>query len=112
MVNREALLKKEVDRYIELLKEKYKPDLILLFGSLCSGNVREWSDIDLLIVKDTDKPFYDRLKEVYLLLRPKVGVDILVYTPQEYEKIKERLFFKHKVIKKGKLIYARERSVA
>jgi hypothetical protein len=37
----------------------------------------EWSDLDLVIVKETKQRFLDRTKEVMQLLRPRVGVDIL-----------------------------------
>jgi len=94
-------LQSELDRCIALLKERYKPRKIVLFGSLAQGNVGQWSDIDLVIVKDTDKPFLDRIKEVLLLLRPLVGMDILVYTPEEFAEVSGRDFFKQEILSKG-----------
>jgi len=103
MNHREKLLWSEIKKFLSILKNKYDPELILLFGSLSSGIVKEWSDIDLVIVKNTVKPFYQRLKEVYSLLKPKVGTDILVYTPGEYSEMKKRLFFSEEILKKGKM---------
>lgn len=97
-------LQSELDRCIHILKERYKPEKILLFGSLANGNIGKWSDIDLVIVKNTDKPFLDRIKEVILLLHPTVGMDILVYTPEEFETLSRKHFFKEEVISKG-MIY-------
>jgi len=94
-------LQTELRRYINVLKEKCKPEKILLFGSLANGKVGMWSDIDLVIIKSTEKPFLDRTKEVLLLLHPEVGMDILVYTPEEFEMLKERKFFKDEVLAKG-----------
>ena len=94
-------LQKELERCINLLKKEYRPEKILLFGSLASGRVSRWSDIDLIIVKDTKKPFLDRNKEVLLLLKPKVGMDILVYTPEEFKQLSEKKFFKEEIIRKG-----------
>lgn len=94
-------LQSELDRCIALLKERYKPQKIFLFGSLAQGKVGQWSDIDLVIVKDTDKPFLDRIKEVLLLLHPLVGMDILIYTPQEFEQVSRRGFFKQEILSKG-----------
>jgi len=104
-MTRIELLKEEVNRYLRILKAQYQPEKILLFGSLASGNVKKWSDIDLILVKDTRKSFFDRLKEIYLLLKPKAGLDVLVYTPREYEEIKKRPFFRQEIIGKSKLLY-------
>jgi predicted nucleotidyltransferase len=43
-------LQSELDRCIALLKARYKPRKIVLFGSLAQGKVGTWSDIDLVIV--------------------------------------------------------------
>ncbi len=105
---RKLLLREELKKDLNILKEKYHPYKVILFGSLNSGKVNEWSDIDLLIIKETDKPFFERMKEIYLLLEPKVGMDILVYTPKEYGYMKERVFFKNEVLQKGKVLYERK----
>jgi predicted nucleotidyltransferase len=103
-----ALLEKELQRYLVLLRQHYRPHKILLFGSMAKGQVGEWSDLDLVIVADTDKRFLDRVKEVMLLLRPKIGVDILVYTQEEFEQLShERPFFRTEILDKGKVLYER-----
>lgn len=62
----------------------------------------------MVIVKDTYKPFFDRIKEVLLLLKPKVGVDVMVYNRNEFSDMKKRLFFKEEILKKGKIVYERK----
>ncbi|MBW1668762.1 MAG: nucleotidyltransferase domain-containing protein [Deltaproteobacteria bacterium] len=101
-------LRQELARYVELLQEQYRPERIILFGSLSKNKTGAWSDIDLVIIKDTEKPFLDRIREIFMLLRPKVGVDFLVYTPSEFEDLcKTRLFFKEEILAKGEVIYER-----
>jgi len=39
----------------------------------------------MVVIKDTTKSFLARTKEILSLIRTTVGVDILVYTPQEFE---------------------------
>lgn len=56
------------------------------------------------MIKDSDKTFYERLEEVAQIAQPNVGADILVYTPQEFESIQDRMFIHEEVIKKGKVI--------
>lgn len=98
-------LNTELGRIVNVLVNNYNPQKIILFGSVASGNVHEFSDIDLIVVKESDKGFYERLKEVGLLVLSEVGPDILVYTPEEFELKKDSLFFKEEVFKKGKVLY-------
>ena len=103
---REALLA-ELDRALRILREQYLPLKIYLYGSLAHGTVSEWSDLDLVIVKDTTKRFLDRTAEVLGLVMPRVGMDIAVYTPIEWEQLlRERPFIRDEVVGRGNLLYA------
>ncbi len=107
---REQLLNQELDRYLALLIEHDEPERIIVFGSLATGDIHSWSDIDLVIVKQTSLPFLERLHEVRRLLRPRVGTDILVYTPEEFEQLSQRrLFFQEEILDKGIVVYERNR---
>ncbi|MCK9295311.1 MAG: nucleotidyltransferase domain-containing protein [Desulfobulbaceae bacterium] len=54
-----------------------------LIGSVAAGTAQFWSDIDLVIVKETLKSFPERAMEFVDLFDLGVAVDILVYTPEE-----------------------------
>lgn len=45
------------------------------------------SDIDLIIVEESDAPFIDRPGEYVELLELGVPVDVLIYTPEEYARL-------------------------
>jgi predicted nucleotidyltransferase len=75
---------------------------------LSSGDVHKSSDIDLIIVKKTKKKFLERLEEFYNYLNPQVAVDILVYTPEEFEEMKENNPFIITALKHGRVIYERK----
>lgn len=103
---RRAALERELSRYVRLLREHYQPQRIVLFGSLAAGETERWSDIDLVIVKETGRKFLDRIREVLELLRPEVGVDILVYTPDEFDRLtQERDFVRDEIVNKGRVLY-------
>ena len=75
---------------------------------MATGELHEWSDIDLIVVQETELRFLDRLRHLRLILKPKVGVDILCYTPDEYDELcRERLFFQEEVLDKGRVLYDR-----
>ena len=106
VLQRKQRLEYNLKKVVASLKEKYHPEKIILFGSMASGDITETSDIDLLIIKETTKGFFDRLREVVTLCDYNVGVDIIVYTPEEYERACEKsLFFREEILKKGKVIY-------
>ena len=77
-----AIISKLVDR----LKEQYQPEKIILYGSYAYGNPNEESDIDLLIIKDTNERPIDRRITVRRLIsdiRNKIPFSSLVLTPEE-----------------------------
>jgi predicted nucleotidyltransferase len=106
--SRRALLDRELSRWLPLLITHEQPDKIILFGSYCTGQIGEWSDLDMVIIKETTMTFLDRTRRVLELLKPRVGVDVLVYTPREYEQLgQERAFVRQEIVAKGRVIYER-----
>jgi predicted nucleotidyltransferase len=103
-------LNKTLEQILATLIVKYQPEKIILFGSMVTGDVGEWSDLDLVIIKDTSLPFMKRLKEVALLCGAPVSVDYLVYTPEEFnEMIKQNNhFILNEIVNGGKVIYERQ----
>jgi len=101
-----ANLKRELNGVVRDLKKSYHPEAIILFGSLARGKTKPTSDIDLVVIKRTSKPFTDRLREVALLHHAHVGVDILVYTPKEWQDmLSGGGFVADEVLKKGRVLY-------
>ena len=104
--NREKLLRADIKKLVKIIKGKYSPEKIILFGSLTNGNVESTSDIDILIIKKTNKRFFERLREVAILCKVNSGADILVYTPEEFEEeIRDNIFVREEIYKKGKVIF-------
>ncbi len=107
---RQKKLAEALDQILRILTAHYRPEKIILFGSMANANVREWSDLDLVIIKETTQPFLQRLKEVALLCRASVGVDYLVYTPAELAQMmaEKNPFILQEVLRRGKVLYERE----
>ena len=83
------------------------PEKIILFGSAARGDWDEESDVDVIVVYETDKSFLDRLKELYRSWQIPKAVDILAYTPTEYAEMLSEKFFFQDAVKDGELIYER-----
>ena len=107
---RQARLNQALERILLTLVAEYRPEKVILFGSMAQAAVGEWSDLDLVIIKDTPRPFLQRLKEVALLCRASVGVDFLVYTPGELDQMiaDRNPFILEEVLRKGKVVYERQ----
>jgi len=99
---RRQLLAAELHRCLRILQACDPPQRVILFGSLAAGTVHEWSDLDLVVVKETSERFPQRLTAMAQLLQPRVGADILVYTPAEFAQLtQERPFFREEILAKG-----------
>lgn len=101
--------RKIINQMVEKIVKEYQPKKVILFGSYAYGAPTEDSDIDLLIIKDTDKRRIDRWVEVKRILRDLSGnlaVSPFVYTENE---IKERTaikdFFIEEILQKGEVLY-------
>ena len=106
LFDREKSLKRELERIVRKLREDYQPEEIILFGSLANGDVKEGSDIDLAIIKDTDKRSLDRLLEVASICEPLLAVNFIVYTPEEFRRQKEagNFFVVEEILKRGHVL--------
>lgn len=80
--------------------------LAILFGSYARGTATDRSDIDLIFVEETDLPYLKRIDRYFdpLVDRLKASVEMLVYTPAEFEKMKERPFVK-RALEEGLIVY-------
>ena len=111
---RQKKLAGALEHIVKTLTVAYEPEMIILFGSMVQDQVSEWSDLDLVIIKNTIKPFLQRLREVALLCRAPIGVDFLVYTPGEFSRMIDDgdPFILEEVLRKGKVIYERQPAAA
>jgi predicted nucleotidyltransferase len=97
-------IKMQADRIVE----KFAPEKIILFGSYARGNPTVESDVDLLVIVDTNKSTWKLSSEISLALDHTFPLDIIVKTHQQ---IKQRLengdFFIEDILNHGKIIYER-----
>ena len=93
---------------LERLKEEiiatlkpFNPEKIILFGSITREDWDDKSDVDLIVVYNTEKRFMDRLKELYLSWHIPKAVDILAYTPHEFNTMVNESFFIQDILQKS-----------
>ena len=96
----------EMEGFLSRIFLEKKVKKAILFGSMARGTESKRSDLDLLIIVDTDKRFFDRYDDFIDIYDKLPGwlVDLLIYTPKEFEAISHRKFIQT-IIKEGKTIY-------
>jgi len=74
---------------IAAIRDGYRPERIIMFGSRAAGKPAPDSDLDLLVIKESDKREVEPIREVSRLVRRfqqphhLLPMDILVKTPEE-----------------------------
>ena len=100
----------QINEISRKIAEFIKPDKIILFGSYAQGAPDEDSDIDLLIIKDSEKSRPERGIEVRkLLFGSMIPMDILVYTNKEIKESSNKKYsFVYQALTFGKTLYERK----
>jgi predicted nucleotidyltransferase len=98
-----------VDIVVDAIVQDFYPKMIVVFGSVAKGTADKDSDLDLLIVMDTDKGRCDCVADINISLWKRDLVlekDILVVTPEEFLKKKDdEHSFIHEIVSTGVIAY-------
>jgi len=106
IVARRGVLQNELNRILEILIREYRPKKVILFGSMAQGSIEEWSDIDLFIIKESEKRHLDRVTEVIHLVHPTVGMDVFVLSPDEVKNaLDDQNPYIEEILTEGKVLY-------
>ena len=102
---RKRKLRDELTRAVEELK-RMGAERVILIGSMALDALSPFSDIDLIVVMQAQERFLDRLKTAYGKIQPAVAMDLLIYTPQEFEEMSSTRPFLIHALKESKVLYA------
>lgn len=85
-------IKKILKDFVVKAKENLGDVEIYLFGSYAKGDWLHDSDVDLIVVSSAFKniDMGKRYRITRELLPTKISVELLLYTPEEFEKMKEK----------------------
>ncbi len=97
----------EIALKVRPIFEKYGIKKAILFGSIARGRQSRKSDVDLLLIQQTEKTYFERfeglLGELYKVIRGR-DIEVFIYTPEEFTAIAHRGFVK-RALQEGKVIY-------
>lgn len=98
----------EVVRHIV---ELYRPERLILFGSYAYGDPRPESDVDLLVVMDTELRESEQAVQILQSIEHHFGIDLIVRTPENLEhRLALGNSFLTEIVERGEVLY--ERSLA
>ena len=104
---RKELISSELKRILALVACDVSVERVYVFGSSAHPDqLHEESDIDLCIVQETELRFYDRLADWIRRIQPQIGLDLVVYTPKEFEEmLQTNHFVRREIAEKGTELY-------
>ncbi len=109
-MNGNAHIRAVIHEIVRRLVEGYRPQKIILFGSYAHGRPDEESDIDLLIIKQTEERFLQRMDRVRELAEGAhrfIPFEPIVMTPGEIEqRLRIGDQFIAEILQKGEVLYA------
>lgn len=97
----------EIQNIVKQLVHVYKPERIILFGSLAKGRLNPGTDIDLFIIKsEVPELGVDRIRQLDALIKYRLATDFIVYRPEEVEqRLKLGDPFVKSILEEGKVLY-------
>jgi len=115
----EAQGRSEIEDRLEHLRRQIvaaiDPQQIVLFGSHARGEAHPESDVDLLVVHDTNRANRDVRRQLErLFLDRRFGLDLVVRTPEDVERNlrDENPFYTRHIFDKGRVLHERSRTKA
>lgn len=99
----DPLVMRFADEYLPRLRALYDPTLVLVFGSRPRGDALTDSDLDMIVVSQRfrDVPFVDRIVGVLNELDLNLRLELLCYTPEEFERKRQELGIVNQAIAEG-----------
>ena len=100
-----------IRRMVDRIVERFHPEKVILFGSHARGEAGPDSDVDLLVVMPVKGSIRRKRIEVRVALHDvPVSKDVLVSTPEEFERCKDLVgTMEMTAAREGKVLYARAR---
>jgi predicted nucleotidyltransferase len=102
--------RRQIRAVVDRIVEAAHPDKVILFGSYAYGKPTIDSDVDFLVVMESDeRPAKRAIQIERNLLDVPFPMDILVRTPSEIsERLRLEDYFMRDVIRQGQVVYERD----
>ena len=101
-----ALLREALEEICRFASRTPSIRRIFVFGSFAKNAVGPTSDLDLLVIRETNASRWERSADIERTVRLRVGLDITVVTPEEYRDVLPTTTFGATILAESVLAYA------
>jgi predicted nucleotidyltransferase len=103
-----TIIKQPIQAVVDKIAQEFRPEKIILFGSYAWGEPGPDSDVDLLVIANTDDTRRTaRAIDGSIFPRP-FPLDVIVYDPRQVAIRSEAGdFWMNDILTRGKVLYAR-----
>ncbi len=101
---RKEMLEQELETIMELMPQ-LGVEKVILTGDMATEDYAPDSRIELIVVQKTDLSFGRRADFFSYHLNTRVAIDTQVYTPEEFEDLRERLPDLNRACREGRVIF-------
>jgi predicted nucleotidyltransferase len=93
-----------IRRQLPQLRQQFAPLRVIVFGSRARGDALSTSDLDLILISPrfASMPFLERPVRVLESLGYPGGLELLCYSPQEFDAKREELGIVRVAVKEGR----------
>jgi len=103
---RRALLAKGIERVVDICRRLADVRAVYIFGSYARNQIGPRSDLDILVVRETDLRRLDRDLDLRIAFDVPIGIDILVVTPSEFVGRLPLTGFGQTILQEARQVYA------
>lgn len=98
---------KEIRSIAKRIAENFDVEQIILFGSYAYGKPTAGSDVDLLVIMNTEKRHYELRYQIYSILADfKAPLDVVIRKPEDVRSAsRSRDWFLQDIVNNGRVIY-------
>lgn len=95
--------KSKIIKKLKEFKSQNKIEKMYLFGSMATGKMHKWSDVDLIVVSKRFRRqgIMDRSSNLYIRWNLDYPVDFLCYTPEEFNRLRKQITIVREAVKEG-----------
>ena len=96
----------DIRQIVRQIVERFQPQQVILFGSHAGGALTAESDVDLLVVMDTDEEPLHAAARIAAAVDHPFPLDILVFRPSQWAaSLKRKAIFATEVATRGIVLY-------
>jgi predicted nucleotidyltransferase len=98
--------REDIERVAREIAEKFSPEKIILFGSYAYGDPTDDSDVDMLVVMQTDEHPAKAAARILCEVPRPFPMDLFVRTPDELrQRIEWEDWFLREIVENGEVMY-------